>query len=152
MAKQFETYEQVAQHLLNCFASEFGLSCVEGKPQVKGEQSGVKWTIDAKGIRIGADGFVTVECRRYTSSRLKQEHLAAIAFRIADTGAKGGIVVSPLELQRGARKLAQAKGITEVRLNSGCNCQEFVLSFLNKVMIGVCDSVAITESISIRIS
>ncbi len=151
MSKKFETYEQVSQYLLDRFAADLGLDKVEGKQEIKGQQSGTTWEIDAKGIRIGNDGFVIVECRRYTTSSLKQEHLAAIAYRITDTGAKGGIVVSPLALQEGAKKIAEAEGIVEVKLNPDATKHEYVLKFLNKVMIGVRDVLSIQQSIAVRI-
>jgi hypothetical protein len=47
MAKKWQTYEEVAAHLLDEFAAEFGLSRVEGKQIVDGQHSGTKWEIDA---------------------------------------------------------------------------------------------------------
>ena len=38
------------------------------------------------------------------------------AYKIQDTGAAGGIVVSPLELQTGARRVAKAENIHRVFL------------------------------------
>jgi hypothetical protein len=149
MAQQFESYEQVAEYLINQFAKEFGLDRVEPKQEVEGHRSGVTWEIDAKGIRVGNDGFLIVECRRYTTSRLKQEHVAAVAYRIIDTGAKGGIIVSPLDLQEGAKQVAAAEGIIEVKVNPDCTKYEYVLSFLNNVMIGVHDTATCQESIEI---
>ena len=139
MVKQFESYEQVAQYLLDHFAEAFGLDHVEGKQTVLGQRSGTTWEIDAKGVRIGNDGFLIVECRRHTKSGLKQEELAAVAYRINDTGAKGGIVVSPLELQEGAKRVAAAENIVEVKLNADATKHQYILSFLNKVMVGLHD-------------
>src|SRR5690242_13674264 len=95
--KPWEAYEKVAEYLLNMFAAHFGLGCVEGKQIIRGK-SGVAWQIDAKGVMIDAEGIIIVECRRRTKARLSQESIAGLAFRITDTEAKGGIVVSPLEL------------------------------------------------------
>src|SRR5215210_705819 len=98
MAK-WESYEQVAAYLLNQFASEFGLERVEGKQKVVGQRSGTDWEIDAKGFRSGDTGFVIVECRRYTTSKQNQGKVGALAYSIIDSGAEGGIIVSPLGLQ-----------------------------------------------------
>lgn len=86
-AKPWEIYEQVAQYLLNRFANHFNLGCVEGKQIVPG-RSGAKWEIDAKGIKVDGEGFVVVECRRYTTKRLSQEEVAGLAFRITDMEAR----------------------------------------------------------------
>ena len=68
MTTKWQSYEEVATYLLNQFASEFGLSKVEGKQSVLGLRSQTNWEIDAKGIREGNEGFVIIECRRYETS------------------------------------------------------------------------------------
>jgi hypothetical protein len=138
--KTWETYEQVAASLLNTIAHEFGLGKVEGKQIVPGE-SGADWEIEAKGIRLDGDGFLIIECRRYTKSRLPQEKVAAVAYRIQDTRAKGGIIVSPLDLQSGAKKVANQAGIIHVRLSPESTTTDYVLSFLNKIFVGLSDSI-----------
>ncbi len=135
----WKAYEQVAQHLLNAIASEFDLGHVEGKQLVPGK-SGTNWEIDAKGIRCSNEGFVIIECRRYTTSRLSQEDVAAIAYRINDTGAKGGITVSPMDIQEGAKKVAQHEGITHVRLSPNSTTTDYFLQFLNKMFVGLSET------------
>src|SRR5205814_10657234 len=102
--QQWESYEQVGTYLLDSFAAEFGLERVEAKQKVPGLESGTSWEIDAKGVRQGNDGFVIVEFRRYIKSRQNQGKMGELAYRIIDTGANGGIIVSPLGLQEGAEK------------------------------------------------
>lgn len=86
----WKSYEEVAAYSLNHFAKEFELTRVEGKQTVHGFKSGTDWEIDAKGVREGPNqGFVIIECRRYTSSRQNQEKLGSLAYRILDTGASG---------------------------------------------------------------
>jgi len=71
LKKAWQTYEDVARHLLDTFARGFGLGHVEGKQLVAGRDT--TWEIDAKAVRLGDDGFLVVECRRYTTTRLSQE-------------------------------------------------------------------------------
>lgn len=145
---KWESYEEVATFLLAKFASEFGLIQVEGKQKVHGYNlTGTEWEIDAKGLRKGNDGFIIVECRRYTSSRQSQEKLGGLAFRIADSGAKGGILVSPLGFQEGAKKVAAAANIMEVKLSSDSTPYEYFLEFLNKVMLGITDNVRVNDEV-----
>lgn len=77
-----------------------------------------------------------VECRRYTTSKLKQEDIAAVAYRIIDTQALGAIVVTPLGLQEGAEKIASAENIFSVKLDQNSTPTDFAMQFLNKFAIG----------------
>ncbi len=143
--KVWEKYEEVAAYLLNQNAKEFGLEKVQGKQAVAGLRSGTKWVIDAKGIKENNEGFVIVECRRYTTSKQNQEKIGALAYRIIDSGASGGIIVSPLGLQSGAQKVASAEEILEVQLEADCTPKEFTMRFLNKLMVGVHDTIGMSD-------
>jgi len=148
---KWESYEQVAQFLLDQMAEHLDLRHIEGKQKVEGKRSGTTYEIDGKGIAENGDGFVILECRRYTTSRQKQEHLEAIAYRIIDTGAKGGIIVSPLGLQEGARKIAEAENVVSVRLGENSTTKEYVLSFLNKIFVGVTGTLRVTEGVVVAV-
>ncbi len=148
---RWETYEQVGTYLLDQFAAEFGLDRVETKQDVPGQRSGTSWEIDAKGERRGNDGFVIVEFRRYTTSRQNQDKLGGLAYKIIDTGAKGGIIVSPLGLQEGAEKIAAAENVINVILNENCNRSEYIMRFLNKVMIGLSDTITFKSSFTAEV-
>lgn len=151
---QWESYEQVGAYLLEQFAAEFGLDRVEAKQVVPGQRSGTSWEIDAKGVCQGNDGFVIVEFRRYTTSRQSQEKLGGLAYRISDTGAKGGIIVSPLGLQEGAKKIAAAENVINVILNENCNHHEYMMSFLKQVkqvMIGLQGTLRPTGTLEVEV-
>jgi hypothetical protein len=135
--QSYRTYEEVATYLLNQFVEEFGLSRVESKQSIAGQRSGTEWEIDAKGVRFGNEGFVIVECRRHTTTKQNQEKLAGLAYRIIDSGAAGGILVSPLGLQSGAQKIAQAEGVINVQLHEDSTPLEFAMQFLNKIFVGI---------------
>lgn len=151
--KPWKSYEEVATYLLNHMANHFGLARVEGKQKISGVRSGTEWEIDAKGVQGGQrEGFVIIECRRHTTSKQNQERLGALAYRIVDTGAAGGILVSPLGLQEGAAKIAANEEILEVQLNANCTPDEFVIRFLNKLMIAIKEVVTIGDSACIVLS
>ena len=135
--KAWKTYEKVATELLDRNAEKFGLQRVEGKQHVSGNCSGTKWEIDAKGVKLGDEGFVIVECKRHTTSQPNQELLGGLAYRIIDAGASGGIIVSPLDLQEGAAKIAAAENIIAVQLDAESTPDQFAMKFLNHLMIGV---------------
>jgi hypothetical protein len=135
--KAWENYEEVAVYLLDQIASELGLERVEGKQDVYGSRTLTKWEIDGKGVRVGGEGFVIIECRRYTTSKQNQERVAGLAYRIVDTGASGGILVSPLGFQEGAKKVAAAEDIQEVLMDANSTRTDYVLTFLNHIFAGV---------------
>jgi len=149
--KTWESYEDVAAHLLNVFANDFGLGKVDGKQVVPGA-SGTKWEIDAKGYSEDGQTFVIVECKRYTTSKVSQEILAGLAFRILDTGASGGIIVTPLGFQEGAKKVATHTGVHTVCLNEDCTKTDYVLQFLNKICVGLSDTINVSIEESLKIS
>src|SRR5208337_5555534 len=152
----WRSYEEVAQHLIGQMAMHFGLGRVEGKQIVPGA-SGATWEIDAKGVRINDEGFLIIECRRYTKHGVPQEDVGGLAFRIQDTGAVGGIIVSPLPLQSGAKIVAGSVGIHEVQLSAESTTLDFVLRFLERTFHGVsikltCESHVSVDATVIRAS
>lgn len=83
MAQQnWKSYEEVAIYLLDQIASVFGVDHVEGKQTLTGLRSGACYEVEGKAARSGEDGFLIVECRRYTSSRQNQERVGGLAYRI----------------------------------------------------------------------
>lgn len=137
--KAWESYEEVAVYLLDQVGDRLGLDFerVEGKQHIYGSRSGARWELDGKAVTVGDEGFVIIECRRYTTSRLKQEQAAGLAYRITDTGAKGGIFVSPLGLQEGAKKIADAEGIQEIFMDENSTRSDYMIKFLNRATLGV---------------
>ncbi|MFF0065880.1 hypothetical protein ACFYRC_30925 [Streptomyces sp. NPDC005279] len=136
-------------YLLDQVAAKLDLDRVEDKQKVIGERSGTEWEIEGKGVKVGDEGFVIIECRRYTTSKLKQEAMGGLAYRIIDTGAAGGIIVSPLGLQEGAAKVAEAENIRTVHMDENSTRTDYMFNFLNEVFVGVSDTVRVTETVTI---
>ena len=146
------SYEDVARYFLNRFREEFGLERVDLKQKIAGS-SGTSWEIDAKGVREGDNSAIMlVECRQYRSKRLNQEAVGGLAYRIIDTGASGGIIVSPLPLQDGAKKVAEANNILHFQLGPDSTPENFGISFFNKIFVGITEGVTISEHVSVVIT
>ena len=128
-------YETAARSVLEKIGSALNISTVEGKQKLDG-LSGTEWEIDAKAIQENGENFLVVEARRYTTSSLTQEDVAAIAYRIGDVGAAGGIVVSPAPLQRGAALVAMANGIEHVRLTPESTSTAYPAEYMGKRFLG----------------
>lgn len=147
--KRWQTYEEVAAYLLNQFADYFGVGRFEGKQVVPGA-SGTDWELDAKGIGDNGVRTLVVECKRHTKSGIPQAIAGSLAFTIEDTGAQGGILVSPLGLQSGAKKVAASANIVEVTLTPNSTTTDYVLKFLNGIHVGLSDTVHISEELTIE--
>jgi hypothetical protein len=143
----WRSYEEVSQYLLNQFAEHFGLERVEEKQKIIGLRSGRKIEIDGRGVKHGKEGLIVVECKEY-GRPVEAEKLEALAYRISDAGADGGIVVSTMDLQAGAKKIADGEGIVHVRLNADATEDSYILRFLNQMMIGLHDDLGITDEAS----
>lgn len=131
----WQAYEAAAVAILRQFGADLGLSDLEADQMVAGQQSGTKWKIDAKGVSDRGGGAVVIEIRRRLSKGPTQEEVAAVAFRIQDIGASGGIVVSPLPLQSGAKLVAASNNILHVQLSADSSPAEFIARFLDKLCI-----------------
>ena len=147
--KAWQDYEAAAQFLLGQMALHFGLGSVEGKQVVPG--LGTNWQIDAKGVREDGEGFVIIECKRFVKHCVSQAIIGTLACSIRDTGAIGGIIVSPLPLQSGAKKLAAHNNILEISLDEHSTNSDYILRFINKLFVGVSERAVIGESVDVTI-
>lgn len=152
MAGEWEKYEEVATYLLDKIKKDLKLKSIEGKQKLVGENTGTEWEVDAKGVSEEGGGIVLIECRRYTKSRQSQEKVAAFAYRIQDTKADGGIIVSPLGLQSGAKKVAEANNIISVEIDSNSTPASFTMRFLKHFFIGVSASFGCSAEAKITVS
>jgi hypothetical protein len=148
--EEWKSYEDLATYLLGQWADQFGLKRVERGGKIIGLRSGTEYSLDAKGFIKDGEGFLIIECRRYLRSKQKQEQMGGLAYRIIDTGAKGGFLVSPLGLQNGAKLIATAENIQEVLLGPESTTTDHVISFLNKILIS--KSIPIASGVRLVIS
>lgn len=133
----WQSYEQVARYLLAKLSDKLGLGLerVEGKQKLVGK-SGTTWEIDGKGVKVDDGAVVVIECRRYTSSKVKQSAVASLAYSIKDLKASGGFIVTPIGVQKGGRLIAEAEGIQVVHLDADSDAESYVLKFLGDIFIG----------------
>jgi hypothetical protein len=74
--------------------------------------------------------------------------------RKTHTRASGGILVSPIGLQEGAKKVAAKAGIHEVILDQNSTTTDYVLKFLDRFCLGFSDTfnVNIKENLIITVT
>ena len=131
----WKNYEDVAIALLRQWAEEFGFEKVEQGGRIRGVRSGTDYSLDGRAFMKGEEGFLIIECRRYCTTRQKQEQIGGLAYRIIDTGASGGLLVSPLGLQEGAKLVASAESIQSVHLDPNSTTIDHILRWMKKTFI-----------------
>jgi NADH pyrophosphatase NudC (nudix superfamily) len=136
VTKESDAYAQVARRILDNLREQLGFERVEGKQAFPGSH-GRDWSIDVSCYRAGDGALIIVECRRHTSSRIKQEEMGAFAYRIQSIGAAGGLMVTPLGFQAGARAIASLERIATATLNADATEEEFVLTIADQVFRGL---------------
>ncbi|RQT26130.1 hypothetical protein [Burkholderia contaminans] len=141
----WKTYEQIAAFVLNQCAAEFGLSRFEGKQDVAGK-SGTEWEVDARGWTEGNTAHFLVECKKYSTTAISQAITGSLVYSIQDTGAGGGFLVSPKGLQSGAKLVAAATNIIEIKLDPKSTTAAYFGEWLGKLHVGI------NEDASVRLS
>lgn len=130
----WQSYEELARHVLQYFAGELGISEIEAKQRLVGT-SGTNWEIDAKGVSADGIGFLVIECKARSSSRINQSTVASLAYTVQDLKANGAILVTSIGLQEGAQKIASKHGFHAIYLPKECSFEEFVARCGNIVLI-----------------
>ena len=115
----------------------FGISEIEAKQRLMGD-AGTSWEIDAKGVV--EDGFLVIECKERSTARLKQHEIAALAFTIKDLGAKGGVIVTSIGLQKGAKKIAEKHDFKIVYLPKESTFEQYVARCGDRIAMKISDN------------
>jgi hypothetical protein len=136
MSKESDRYEEVTRAILDTCKKQLGYKKVEPKGDHAGE-TGTSWEIDATCYLEATDDKILVECRRHTTSKIDQEQVGGLVFRIQDTGAEGGLFVTPLGYQEGAKLVAKAKKVRLATLNADATEEEYILEVAEKLFHGV---------------
>jgi hypothetical protein len=142
--KSWEIYEKAARKVIADLRKELGVAAVEGKQTLRGV-SGAKWEIDAKAWVEGDTGFLVVEVRRHTKAGLPQIQLGGLAYCIKDLGGKGGVIVSPRPLQKGASVVASDANIKHLKLDPASTTERYLAEFMGRTFHGV----SVVESLNV---
>ncbi len=149
----WKSYEDIATFVLNQCAHEFGLGNFDGKQMIEGA-SGTDWEVDARGWSKDGSTFFNVECKKHIGTRISQALTGSLAYSITDTGATGGFLVSPEGLQSGAKKVAAAAGIHEIKLDPASTTSAYFGEWLGSLHAGFTDvvNVGVSEHLLITLT
>jgi hypothetical protein len=150
MSVESERYEQVTRAILERCREQLGYKEVCPKGKIPGE-TGTEWEIDAICYRAESDGMILVECRRHTTSKIDQEQVGGLVFRIIDTGAEGGLMVTPLGFQAGAELVAKARQVNLATLNPDATEREYVLKIAGQLFLGVGSLISFRQLVQVKV-
>ena len=136
----FEIYESVSVILLSRFKRVLEFKRVEGKQRAFGA-SGTRWQLDAKVFKRNRAVFLIVEVKRHTKKKISQAIVGSLVAAIRDTGAVGGLVVSPHGMQKGATMLAKANNIKAVQLTADSTSTDYLMESCQNAWRGISETI-----------
>jgi len=149
--KNWKNYEDVTKQLLSDVRDYLGLGQIEEKQKIRGKISGTEWEVDVVAYDATDGKLILVECRQRSNSKLSQESLAGFAYRVKDTGADRGIIVTTIGLQDGAKKVAGAEKITEIKLDYNSTSENYIAQITNQIFVKLTDRIKFSESLEIEL-
>ena len=135
MEKDWERYEQVVRTILESLREHLGYSRVDPKGDLPG-RSGTEWEIDATAYQLADGKLVLIECKDYPDRKVTQGEMGVHAYHIIETGAAGGLFVTPVGYQKGAKLVANAAKIGMATLNLDATEREYDLNIAGRLFFG----------------
>jgi hypothetical protein len=80
--------------------------------------------------------IVLIECKRYPDRKVTQGEMGEQAYRIIETGAAGGLFVTAVGYQEGAKLVANAAKIGMATLNLDATEREYDLDIAGRLFFG----------------
>lgn len=136
MSGTSDRFEQTVRSILQQCRNALGYSHVDPKGKLPGK-SGTKWEIDATAYLATSGDMVIVECRWRSTKKIDQEQIGALVFRVQDTGAVAGLMVTTIGLQKGAALVAAASQIGVAKLDPDATEREYVLELAGRLFHGI---------------
>lgn len=146
---EWQTYEEAARQLLIDVKEYLGINKVEGKKKIKGQNSGTKWEVDVTPYNAKEGKIILVECKHYLKHAINQDTMAGFAYKIEDTGAAGGIIITTLGLQEGAQKIADAEKILTIKLDYNSTSDNYIAQIGKKIFGKVTDKISFEECLEV---
>lgn len=148
--KKWETYEDATRGFLEDIGGHLGLTRVEGKQKLAGHHSGRRPEVEAV-VYTDDRKRLLVECKRKGKRRVEAGDMEAFAYRILDTESAGGIIVTTIGLQEGAKLVAQAEKITTVILDPTSTDEEYIARIANQLFWKQGDAVELKDAAQVEL-
>jgi hypothetical protein len=135
---------------LERFKDELKLATIEPPCDVALPREGGSFKADAVAYDLDGRKFI-IEYRQHKTSRLAQEAMFALSYRVIESNSAGGFVVTPLPLQKGANLCAKANNILSIELGENSTPEEFSIKFLNKIFVGLVTRIGVSSSCTMEV-
>jgi hypothetical protein len=128
-------YEDAVRSIIAQHRDLLGLDSVELSPVKLEGKSGNTWNIEIIGYTAGQRKLVLVEVRRKTTRNIEPEEVGGFAYRIEDTGAEKGYMVTPLDrgLSIGAAKIAGYEEIGHINVSVEATPEDYIIQHMNSM-------------------
>src|SRR3954453_13143763 len=131
--KEGQPYEDAVRNVIRALKDELGLARVsEENGDIKGKVE--KWQIDVAAFQKGDQKLVVFECKD-RGRNLEKSQAAAFSVTIEDLGAAKGYLVTQKKLSRGAKKVADWKGIGHLQIVWDEKSDQAIISFLDRTFV-----------------
>ena len=93
-----------------------------------------------------SDVIILIECKQRIKTALSQETLAGFAYRIRDTNANQGIIVTTIGLQEGAKRIVNASKIAAIKLDYNSTSEDYIAQIANKIFVKKTEKIGLIVS------
>ena len=107
------------------------------------------WDIEVAGYKQGSRRLILVECKN-RSRNIEPEQAGGFAYRIEDTGAERGYLVTPLDkgLSKGAQEIADYEQIRHIQVARESTPDDYVMRCADNLFVGVSDTLRLTDEVT----
>lgn len=146
----WKNFEDVFRAILAMHMNFFELEKVEptSKPVPGHARKFKPWAIDVVGYRKGTKRLVLFEVKR-RGRNVEPEQAAGFAYRILDTEAEAGYIVTTMgrDLSSGAKEIADYEKIGHIQVEKDSTPDDYTMKIADNMFVGVTDTVKVSEHI-----
>lgn len=143
--KKWAAYEEAAKRIVSNLRTLLGVVHVGDKQRLPGID-GATYELDAVAWTDDAGSFLLIEAKRHKRG-LTQDTINSVIYKFIKVGASGAIVVTPMPLQRGAKKAADFDHVIHIKLSADSTPEDYLAEYMGKRFLGVSisESLAVTD-------
>lgn len=141
--KRWTIYEDAVKRVISDMRALLGVEAVGDKQKIPGVD-GATYELDAVAWTDAEGSFLLVEAKQHKRG-LSQDTVNAVVYKLMKVGASGAIIVTPVPLQRGAKKAADFDGVIHIILSADSTPEDYLAEYLGKCFLGA----SISENVTV---
>lgn len=139
--ESWKTYRKATRQFFKDVKGYIGAERKEGRQKIE-IKSGSECEVDVTAYRVGGEGIIVFECKRWEHS-LDKGALGKFHYLIKNAGVNSEMVIIPLDSQECTTKLAQAEKIIDIKLDFHSTSESYIGKIVSHIFSRVKDEVAI---------